>query len=334
MSCPREEREELEKILVGPYGVRAADSKGREHPEEECAVRTCFQRDVDRITHSKAFRRLKHKTQVFLQPEGDHYRTRLTHTLEVTRLARTVARALRLNEDLCEAIGLGHDLGHTPFGHAGERALNLIYPGGFKHYEQSLRVVDVLERDGQGLNLCYETRMGILNHTHGAPDDTREATVVRLCDRIAYINHDLDDSIRAGILTAEAVPERIRFECGERNSERINAFVTDLIANSLGGEIRMSDEMGSTFQFFHSFMYSDIYTNPIAKGEESKVEGILRMLYDHYTAHPEKLPEDFGGIIEREGVERAAVDYISGMTDSYAMEKFGEIYIPFAWTVK
>ena len=276
MSCPREEREELEKILVGPYGVRAVDSKGRKQPEEECAVRTCFQRDVDRITHSKAFRRLKHKTQVFLQPEGDHYRTRLTHTLEVTRLARTVARALRLNEDLCEAIGLGHDLGHTPFGHAGERALNLIYPGGFKHYEQSLRVVDVLERDGRGLNLCYETRMGILNHTLGAPDDTREA----------------------------------------------------------GGEIRMSDEMGSTFRFFHSFMYSDIYTNPVAKGEESKVEGILRMLYDHYTAHPEKLPEDFGGIIEREGVERAAVDYISGMTDSYAMEKFGEIYIPFAWTVK
>lgn len=334
MSCPREEREEMEKILVGPFGVRAADSKGRLHPEEECAVRTCFQRDVDRITHSKAFRRLKHKTQVFLQPEGDHYRTRLTHTLEVTRLARTVARALRLNEDLAEAIGLGHDLGHTPFGHAGERALDLIYPGGFKHYEQSLRVVDVLERDGQGLNLCYETRMGILNHTHGAPDDTREATVVRLCDRIAYINHDLDDSIRAGILTAEAVPERIRRECGERNSERINAFVTDLITNSRGGEIRMSEEMWSTFLFFHSFMYSDIYTNPIAKGEESKVEGILRLLYEHYTAHPEKLPEDFGGVIEREGVERAAVDYISGMTDSYAMEKFGEIYIPFAWTVK
>ena len=185
-------------------------------------------RDRDRILHCKAFRRLKHKTQVFLRPEGDHYRTRLTHTLEVTRLARTVARALGLNEDLAEAIGLGHDLGHTPFGHAGERAHNRIYEGGFKHYEQSLRVVDLLERDAQGLNLCWETRMGILHHTHGAPDDTLEAVAVRLCDRIAYINHDLDDSIRAGLLTAEQVPARIRENCGERNSERINAFITDL----------------------------------------------------------------------------------------------------------
>ena len=325
MSCPREEREALEKLLVCEYGVRAADSKGRLEEEEACAVRTCFQRDVDRITHSKSFRRLKHKTQVFLQPEGDHYRTRLTHTLEVTRLARTVARALRLNEDLCEAIGLGHDLGHTPFGHAGERALNLIYPGGFKHYEQSLRVVDVLERGGQGLNLCYETRMGILNHTHGAPDDTREATVTRLCDQIAYINHDLDDSIRAGLLTEADVPARIRRECGERNSARINAFMTDLIANSTDGVIRMSDAMWDTFLFFRGYMYSEIYTNPVAKGEESKVEGILRVLYDYYTAHPEKLPADFGGVIEREGVERAAVDYISGMTDSYAIEKFGSL---------
>lgn len=334
MSCPREEREALERILVGPYGVRAEDSAGRLHPEEECSIRTCFQRDVDRITHAKSFRRLKHKTQVFLQPEGDHYRTRLTHTLEVTRLARTVARALRLNEDLAEAAALGHDLGHTPFGHAGERALARIYPGGFKHYEQSLRVVDILERDGQGLNLCYETRMGILHHTVGAPDDTREATVVRLCDRIAYINHDLDDSIRAGLLTAGEVPERIRRGCGERNSERINSFLTDLIANSTDGEIRMSDEMQATFDFFHGFMYSDIYTNPVAKGEESKVEGILSVLYEHYAAHPEALPEDFRGVVEREGRERAAVDYISGMTDSYAMEKFGELYIPFAWTVK
>ena len=334
MSCPREEREALERILVGPYGVRAEDSLGRLHPEEECTIRTCFQRDVDRITHSKSFRRLKHKTQVFLQPEGDHYRTRLTHTLEVSRLSRTVARALALNEDLAEAIALGHDLGHTPFGHAGERALARIYSGGFKHYEQSLRVVDVLEREGQGLNLCHETRMGILHHTHGAPDDTREATVVRLCDRIAYINHDLDDSIRAGLLTAEQVPERIRRGCGERNSERINAFMLDLIANSTDGAIRMSDEMQATFDFFHGFMYSDIYTNPVAKGEESKVEGILSVLFEHYAAHPEALPGDLQGVVERESRERAAVDYISGMTDSYAMEKFGELFIPFAWTVK
>ena len=334
MSCPREEREALERVLVGPLGVRAEDSKGRLHPEEECSIRTCFQRDVDRITHSKSFRRLKHKTQVFLQPEGDHYRTRLTHTLEVTRLARTVARALRLNEDLAEAAALGHDLGHTPFGHAGERALDKIYPGGFKHYEQSLRVADILERDGRGLNLCFETRMGILHHPLGAPDDTREATVVRLCDRIAYINHDLDDSIRAGILTEEEVPARIRSECGGRNSERIDSFVRDLIASSADGEIRLSDGMRETFDYFHGFMFSEIYTNPVAKGEENKVEGILSVLYDYYSAHPEKLPEDLAGVIERDGRERAAVDYISGMTDSYAMEKFGEIYIPFAWTVK
>ena len=334
MSIPRIEREQLEHVLIGPYGVLSENSRGRLQPEPECDIRPCFQRDIDRITHSKAFRRLKHKTQVFLQPEGDHYRTRLTHTLEVTRLARTVARALRFNEDLAEAIALGHDLGHTPFGHAGERALNKIYEGGFKHYEQSLRVVDLLERDGQGLNLCYETRMGILNHTHGAPDDTREATTVRLCDRIAYINHDLDDSIRAGILTAEDVPQRIREACGERNSERINAFLTDLIQNSGQGELKMSPAMQETFQFFHSFMYSDIYTNPVAKSEESKVEGILGRLFDYYTARPEALPEDFQPIVEREGRGRAACDYISGMTDGYAMEKYGELFIPFAWSVK
>ncbi len=331
---PREERENLEQLLVGPYGIRAADSHGRAEPEEECPIRTCFQRDVDRITHCKSFRRLKHKTQVFLQPEGDHYRTRLTHTLEVSRLARTVSRALHLNEDLTEAIALGHDLGHTPFGHAGERALNRIHPGGFRHYEQSLRVVDLLERDGRGLNLCYETRMGILNHTHGAPDDTRESTCVRLCDRIAYINHDLDDAIRAGLLTEEAVPERIREGCGTRNSARINSFISDLILSSTAGELRMSQKMQDLFQYFHSFMYSDIYTNPVAKGEESKVDGILAALYDHYRSRPEELPEDFGGVLDREGPERAACDYISGMTDGYAMEKYGELFIPFAWTVK
>ena len=331
---PREEREQLELLLVGPYGVRAAETRGREREEPECEIRTCFQRDVDRITHCKSFRRLKHKTQVFLQPEGDHYRTRLTHTLEVSRLARTVSRALKLNEDLTEAIALGHDLGHTPFGHAGERALNRIHPGGFRHYEQSLRVVDLLESGGKGLNLCYETRMGILNHTHGAPDDTREATCVRLCDRIAYINHDLDDSIRAGLLTEEEVPEKIRLGCGTRNSERINSFITDLIRSSHDGVLRMSDEMQELFNFFHGFMFSDIYVNPVAKAEESKVDGILAALYDVYVAHPEKLPSDFIGVLEREGPERAACDYISGMTDGYAMEKYGEWFIPFAWTVK
>ena len=334
MSCPREEREKLEHLIVGSYGVCADASLGRAVWEPECDIRTCFQRDVDRITHSKSFRRLKHKTQVFLQPEGDHYRTRLTHTLEVTRLARTIARALQLNEDLTEAMALGHDLGHTPFGHAGERALNQIYSGGFKHYEQSLRVVDSLERDGRGLNLCYETRMGILHHTTGAPDDTLEAVAVRLSDHIAYINHDLDDSIRAGILTEEDVPEIIRTNCGNRNSERINSFITDLIANSTGGEIRMSERMQKTYDFFHEYMYSDIYTNPVAKSEESKVSGILSMLYEYYTENPGLLPPDYISVMEREGVERAVVDYISGMTDGYAMEKYGELFIPFAWTVK
>ena len=334
MVCPRIQREMAERSLICQYGVVSENSMGRLIPEKECDIRTCFQRDVDRITHSKSFRRLKHKTQVFLQPVGDHYRTRLTHTLEVSRLARTVARALQLNEDLAEAIALGHDLGHTPFGHAGERALNAIYPNGFKHYEQSLRVVDRLERDGRGLNLCYETRMGILHHTHGDPEDTLEATTVRLCDRIAYINHDLDDSIRAGIVRAEDVPEIIRRNCGEKNSQRINSILTDLIKNSSQGELKMSPEMQETFDFFHKYMYSEVYRNPIAKGEENKVEGILSMLYDHYVSHPETLPQDFSTVIETEGVERAAVDYISGMTDGYAMEKFDEIFIPFVWSVK
>ena len=334
MDCKRVEREKLERLIIGPWGQLAEKSRGRLHPEEECEIRTCFQRDIDRVTHSKAFRRLKHKTQVFLQPEGDHYRTRLTHTLEVSRLARTVARALQLNEDLTEAIALGHDLGHTPFGHAGERALRVIHPGGFHHYEQSLRVVDVLERDGQGLNLCWETRMGILHHTHGAEDDTPEAVAVRLCDRIAYVNHDLDDSIRAGILTAESVPVRIRRECGERNSERINSLIRDLIENSADGVLAFSPAMQETFDYFHRFMFSDVYTNPVAKREEGKVEGILSRLYEYYIAHPEALGEDFAPIVEREGRERAACDYISGMTDGYAMEKYSELFIPFAWTVK
>lgn len=334
MSNPRETREQAEFLLVGNFGVRAIQSKGRALQEEPCEIRTCFQRDVDRITHCKAFRRLKHKTQVFLQPEGDHYRTRLTHTLEVSRLARTVSRALLLNEDLTEAIALGHDLGHTPFGHAGERALNRIHHGGFRHYEQSLRVVDLLERDGRGLNLCYETRMGILNHTHGAPDDSLEATCVRFCDRIAYINHDLDDAIRAGLLSEEEVPKAIHLGAGDRNSVRINSFISDLIRNSTDGVIQFSPEMEETFLFFHRFMYEEIYTNPLAKGEEGKVDGILSALYEYYSAHPESLPEDYHGIIEREGAERAVCDYISGMTDGYAMEKYGELFIPFAWTVK
>lgn len=335
MSCPRERREQAEAVLIGPRGVRAQDSRGRLHPEEPCPVRTCFQRDVDRITHCKAFRRLKHKTQVFLQPEGDHYRTRLTHTLEVARLARTVARALELNEDLTEAIAIGHDLGHTPFGHAGERALNCLHPGGFRHYEQSLRVVDVLERDGRGLNLCYETRMGILNHTHGAPDDTAEAVAVRLCDQVAYLNHDLDDAVRAGILRVEDVPDFIRARVGDRSSRRIDSFVQDIVTyGAESGRVWVSPEMEPVFTGLREFMYENVYRNPVAKGEESKVDGILEGIYQYYIKHTERLPEEYQAIACEEGVHRAVCDYVAGMTDKYAVALYGDIFIPASWQVK
>ena len=334
MRNARQQREEIEALLVCPYGVRAADSRGRPEPEPECEMRTCFQRDVDRITHAKSFRRLKHKTQVFLQPEGDHYRTRLTHTLEVARIARTAARALRLNEDLTEAISLGHDLGHTPFGHAGERALSEIHAGGFRHYEQSLRVVDRLERDGRGLNLCDETRIGILNHTTGRPRDTLEADTVRIADHIAYMNHDLDDAMRASILTPEDVPAIVRERIGERSSVRINSMLTDLIANSGDGEIRFSSEMQEAYDVFHSFMYEAVYRNPVAKGEEQKVLGILGGIWEYYVKHVDKLSAVFRSVAEAEGAERAVCDYISGMTDAYALEVYGRLYIPVAWSIK
>jgi len=334
MMLPREKREQLEQYLIGPDGVRSIDSRGRVRPEPECDMRTCFQRDIDRVTHSKAFRRLKHKTQVFLQPEGDHYRTRLTHTLEVSRTARTIARALQLNEDLTEAIALGHDLGHTPFGHAGERALRTLMPQGFHHYEQSLRVVDKLEKDDEGLNLCYETRMGILNHTHGAPDDTMEATCVRLSDRIAYMNHDLDDAMRAGIVLPEDVPEQVRTIIGTRNSQRLNNIITNLIEHSGNGVIRMSDDMQAAVDTFHTFMYAEVYLNQKAKGEEHKVTGIIEGIWNHYHKHPEQLPADYHSIWQEEGLDRAVCDYISGMTDGYCMEVYSKLFIPAAWSVK
>ena len=334
MSCPREERERAEHYIIGPYGLLSENSRGRLTPEDECCIRTCFQRDIDRITHSKSFRRLKHKTQVFLQPEGDHYRTRLTHTLEVSRLARTVARALALNEDLAEAIALGHDLGHTPFGHAGERTLAKIYPGGFKHYEQSLRVVDILERDGRGLNLCNETRIGILNHTTGQPRGTLEADVVRLADRVAYINHDLDDAMRGGIVQPEDVPAIVRERVGERNSVRINSILTDIIAHSGDGELRMSPDMREAVDVFTTFMYEGVYYNPIAKGEERKVQNILGSIWEYYVNRIDELPAVYQSIADDEGPQRAVCDYVSGMTDSYALEVYSELFIPAAWTIK
>ena len=334
MPTPRELREEAEKTLVSDRGVRAADSKGRARPEKPDEIRTCFQRDVDRITYCKSFRRLKHKTQVFLQPEGDHYRTRLTHTLEVTRIARTISRSLMFNEDLTEAIGLGHDLGHTPFGHAGERALNDMLPGGFRHYEQSLRVVDRLEKSGRGLNLCEETRMGILHHTTGNENDTMEATAVRLSDRIAYINHDVDDAMRAGIVTEADLPPLVTERIGKKHSARINSIILDILMNSQEGPLRMSPDMAEAVEVFHEFLYEHVYRNPTAKGEESKVANILGAIWNWYVKDPARLPPDYRRIADEEGVERAVCDYVSGMTDDYAIYKFNSIYIPKAWQVK
>ncbi len=333
----REEREELERLLVHDAGVRAENSKGREHPEPEDGVRTCFQRDIDRITHSKAFRRLKQKTQVFLEPEGDHYRTRLTHTLEVTRIARTIARALYLNEDLTEAIGLGHDLGHTPFGHAGERALNelLADRGGFRHYEQSLRVVDIIEKEGKGLNLTYEVREGILRHTCDPLSETLEGQVVRLADKIAYINHDVDDAIRSGTLKGEEIPDEVHRVLGGRYSARINTIVEDIIAQGVeGGMVRMSPEVGHAVDTFSDFLYERVYKNPVVKGEERKILGLLGGIFDYFVKNPAKMSAEYVAIAHCEGVERAAADYVSGMTDPYAIEVHNSIFVPVAWTVK
>jgi len=327
---PREIREQQERRFIGEFGTLSCDSRGRETPDDEDDIRTCFQRDVDRVTHAKSFRRLRHKTQVFLQPEGDHYRTRLTHTLEVSRIARTIARALALNEDLTEAIALGHDLGHTPFGHAGERALRSI-AGSFNHYEQSLRVVDKIERNGEGLNLCFETRMGILNHTTGEPRSTLEADVVRLSDHIAYLNHDLDDAERAMIVRPGEVPSLIRERIGERNSKRINAMVTDVIQSSANGTVQFSDSMREAYQCFYDFMFESVYRNPTAKSEERKVEGILGPIWEHFTTHINTLPEEYVRIAETEGPERAATDYVSGMTDSFAITNFETLFIPKSW---
>ena len=333
MSGIRELRERQEELILGPYGTLSAKSKGRPQPEPEDAIRTCFQRDVDRVTHAKAFRRLRHKTQVFLQPEGDHYRTRLTHTLEVARVARTIARALRLNEDLVEAIALGHDLGHTPFGHAGERALREV-TGSFNHYEQSLRVVDKLEKNGRGLNLCQETRMGILNHTTGLPRDTVEADVVRLADHIAYLNHDLDDAERAGIVIPADVPEIIRDRIGTRNSQRINAMVTDAVESSPEGQIGFSPSMQEAYDVFYAYMFEAVYHNPTAKNEESKVISLLAPTLEYFAEHTEKLPAEYRRIAEEEGALVAATDYVSGMTDSFAIATFEELFIPKSWRVK
>ena len=331
----RERREALEQQILSPYACRSVDSRGRQRPVEPCPVLTCFQRDIDRIIHSKAFRRLMHKTQVFLQPEGDHYRTRMTHTIEVARIARTMARGLQLNEDLTEAAAFGHDLGHTPFGHAGERVLDEIMPEGFQHNVQSLRVVDRLEQDGDGLNLTYEVRRGILCHTGPDTAETLEGRLLRLADKIAYINHDIDDAMRGGIIYPMDIPLEISNVLGFTHSERIDTLTVDIIESSAGtGEIRQSTACREAMHNLREFMFEAVYRNPVAKGEESKAQDMLRRLFEYYRKDPDRLPPEFQDIREREGVERAVCDYIAGMTDNYAVEKFSLAFIPVSWSVK
>ena len=331
----RERTEQIERETLSPYACRSAESRGRARPLERCPMRTDFQRDIDRIVHCKAFRRLKHKTQVFLEPEGDHYRTRMTHTLEVSRIAQTIARGLRLNEDLTEAAALGHDLGHTPFGHAGERILNEIMPGGFEHNVQSLRVVERLENGGAGLNLTWEVRNAILCHTGDDAADTLEGRIIRLADQIAYINHDIDDAIRGGIIFPMDIPLSASQVLGFTHGERIDALVTDIIRESEGrNAVRQSEECRKAMVELREFMFRAVYYNPVAKGEESKAQDMIRRLYDYYRCYPDKLPAEFQEIRLMEGEERAVCDYIAGMTDKYAVEQFGDIAIPKAWTVK
>lgn len=319
-----------EKEILSSNAAFACESKGRLRFEEECPVRTVYQRDRDRIIHCSSFRRLKHKTQVFLSPEGDYYRTRLTHTLEVSQIARTISGALMLNSDLTEAIALGHDLGHTPFGHAGERALDAICPHGFKHYAQSLRVVDVLEKDGRGLNLTFEVRNGIERHTNGEQAATLEGRVVRLADRIAYINHDIDDATIAGIMCEEDIPLAIRNALGRSKSARINTLVLNCIKNSTE-DIVLDKETQQVFDELHRFMFDKVYTNPVCKSEEKKAVEMIQKLYLHFVENPHDLPAQFKKIVEKDGAETAACDYIAGMTDRYAVRVFNELYVPKAW---
>ena len=334
----REQMERMEYLRFSKYAQFSDASKGRPRREEprENDVRTCYQRDSDRILHSKAFRRLMHKTQVFLQPEGDHYRTRMTHTLEVARIARTITRALRLNEDLSEAIAFGHDLGHTPFGHAGEVALTEVMGKPFRHNEQSLRVVDELENNGAGLNLTYEVRMGILGHSSSSRlPETWEGQIVRVSDKIAYLNHDIDDAMRANILTDEDIPREISEILGDNHRDRINKLVTNMIFHTLETDaLGMDEEVGTAMQKLRGFMFERVYKNPVAKGEEVKARHILQQLYEYYIKHPDAIPVDFRPQIDFDGMERVVCDYIAGMTDKYAMHKFDELFIPMTWQVR
>ena len=329
------ERQEHEQL--SPNAAFSDESRGRLRPEQERSddVRTCYQRDTDKIVHSKAFRRLMHKTQVFLQPDGDHYRTRMTHTLEVARIARTIAKALGLNEDLAEAAAMGHDLGHTPFGHAGEAALSEAMGNPFRHNEQSLRVVDHLERSGEGLNLTYEVRMAILGHTGPRMPETFEGQIVRRADQMAYVNHDIDDAIRAGVLTDEDLPRDIVKVLGKTHTQRINTLVCDAITTSReAGRMQLSGPVERALSDLRAFMFERVYRNPVVKCEEAKAKTMLCRMYEYYYNHPEAIPADFQPQMSLDGMERTVCDYIAGMTDNYAVDKYTELFIPMGWHVR
>lgn len=329
----RTRTEEIERLTLAPWATFSDASRGRQRPEEQDPIRPVFQRDRDRVLHCKAFRRLKQKTQVFLSPEGDLYRTRLTHTLEVSQIARTIARALRLNEDLTEAISLAHDLGHTPFGHAGERALDKLTPGGFKHYMQSLRVVDKLEKDGQGLNLTWEVRNGIVTHTTGAWARTPEGCVVRRADHIAFLNHDIEDAVTAGVLDPRQLPPEAVAVLGTTKSQRITTMITDLIEHSQNGRINFSPEVDAAYAVLKDFMYSTVYVDKEAKREEKKVDKLVAELYERLCEEPTLMPNFYLQIAYNEGVDRAVTDYISGMSDEFATRLFEDLFVPQKWTV-
>ena len=330
----REQSEELERKYLSPYASLSCESQGRDREEEQCDIRTVYQRDRDRIIHCKAFRRMKHKTQVFLAPMGDHYRTRLTHTLEVAQIARTIAKALRLNEDLTEAIALGHDLGHTPFGHAGESALNDVCSQGFEHFKQSIRVVEILENNGKGLNLTKEVRDGIVNHRTSGNPSTLEGKVVRLSDKIAYINHDIDDAIRGKIITEKDIPKEYADILGDTTKVRLDTLIHDVVSHSIDkNDILMSPEVENAMMGLRKYMFKNVYTNPLAKSEETKAKSMLKMLFEYYMRNIELMPEEFIYLIEEKGQdeERVVCDYIAGMSDQYSVAKFQQIYEPGFW---
>jgi len=335
----REQTELQEQQHLSPYATKSVETKGRKHPMQACDLRTNFQKDRDRITHSKAFRRLMHKTQVFISPEGDHYRTRLTHTLEVAQIARTIARALNLNEDLTEAIALGHDLGHTPFGHTGEDALDSLVAGGFRHNIQSVRIVESLENNGAGLNLTYEVLDGILNHRTECTPQTLEGKIVQISDKIAYMNHDIDDAIRAKLITQSDIPCHITDTLGQTSIQRIDLLVRNLVETSMGkNDITLPPGLAQVLRELRSYLFETVYVNQLHQKERNKIQGMLKLLYEHYISNPEELPEDICIRMQAsQGADdfeltRAVTDYIAGMTDRFAMKRFEEIFMPASWS--